>query len=351
MKCWGDNQYGENGSGNQTPSAAPVDVTGLSSGVVDIDCGINHCCALLANSGVKCWGRNDTGNLGDGTFTLRTTPVDVFGLNSGVIGVSAGGFSGCAVIKGGSVQCWGSNTSGELGDGSFTNRNKPVSISGLPQPVASVSMGQSVACAAARSGNLYCWGANDSGQLGDGTTKPSNVPVLVSGSLSTYYDDFANMQGGIAANQCTTNNKVYSAANFVGWTAATGSVHAHDRSTGDHALALFDTQVATMTTGVAANASGKPYTVKFLASPMITALCNQGTGETDALIVEVLRGDGTTLATYTAKPGAWAGVSKYIPLSFSYTGDGSGPVRLRFSDDAANNKFGGVIDDLGIYAN
>ena len=181
VKCWGGNGHGQVGPNQGSNSTTPVDVSGLGGGVVAIGAGRDHTCAVTSSGGVKCWGRNDTGQLGDGTTALRYTPVAVSGLDAGVVSVSGGGAHSCALTSSGAVLCWGWNAYGQLGDGTTTNSLTPVPVSGLDSGVVAISAGSAQTCALTSGGAVLCWGYNGSGQLGDGTTTNSSTPVAVSG--------------------------------------------------------------------------------------------------------------------------------------------------------------------------
>jgi alpha-tubulin suppressor-like RCC1 family protein len=181
VKCWGDNGSGELGNGTTTLSNIPVDVTGLSSGVMAIAAGSNYTCALTSSGEVKCWGQNDYGQLGDGTTTNSSIPVDVIGLTNGIVAITAGGSHGCALTSSGEVKCWGWNSNGQLGNQSDTDSSVPVKIIGLSSGVISLSAGDMHTCALTSDGGVKCWGYNHFGELGDGTSTASNVPVDVNG--------------------------------------------------------------------------------------------------------------------------------------------------------------------------
>jgi hypothetical protein len=184
VKCWGHNGDGEIGDGTKIQRLEPTDVDSLDSGVAAISLGFDSGCALTTGGGVKCWGYNGNGQLGDGTRTLRKTPADVFGLSSGVAAISAGWDHTCALLNTGGVVCWGNNSHGEIGNGSHTDALKPVAVSGLSGGVAAVSAGYDHTCALLNTGSVKCWGNNATGELGDGTTRSRKQPVNVSGLSS-----------------------------------------------------------------------------------------------------------------------------------------------------------------------
>ncbi len=184
VKCWGGNGNGQLGDGTKTNRSTPVNVMGLTSGVTAISTGNGHTCALMAGGGVKCWGDNSSGQLGDGTLISRSTPVNVAGLTSGVVGVSTGSAHTCALLSGGGVKCWGLNGRSQLGDGTQTNRSIPVNVSGLSSGALAVSAGNAHTCAVVAGGGVKCWGDNADGQLGNNSTAGSGTPVQVAGLTS-----------------------------------------------------------------------------------------------------------------------------------------------------------------------
>jgi alpha-tubulin suppressor-like RCC1 family protein len=181
LKCWGGNWDYQLGNGTHTDSNKPVDVSGLTSGVAAVTAGAWHTCALTSTGGVKCWGYNYDGEVGNGTLTgYQQTPGDVVGLTGGVQAISAGGLHTCALLNAGTVQCWGDNGSGELGNGGGENSGTPVNVSGL-SGVTAIAAGDSHTCALLTGGAVKCWGSGGDGQLGNGGTSGSAVPTDVVG--------------------------------------------------------------------------------------------------------------------------------------------------------------------------
>lgn len=158
----------------------------MTTKIVDITGGEDHTCALSVNGGMKCWGFNGGGQLGDGSIRDRHTPVDVRGgLSSGVIVITAGGTHTCAVTSSGAAKCWGENQYGQVGDGTIMNIRKiPVSVLGLSTEVKTITAGGLHTCAITTAGIAKCWGRNYHGNLGDGTTIQRLTPVNVEWLLS-----------------------------------------------------------------------------------------------------------------------------------------------------------------------
>jgi len=194
LKCWGYNYYGSAGNGDMEPQPNPVDVSGISGEVSSVSTGAYHSCAVTTSGGLKCWGFNYTGQLGDGTTADKSVPVDVFRLDSGVISATAGGFHTCAVAARGGLKCWGRNIDGELGDGSTGNKSIPADVYGLLSGVKTVSCGIYHTCALTESGAVMCWGDNFFGELGDGTTQDKSIPSDVAG-LDSGVTDISSRSG------------------------------------------------------------------------------------------------------------------------------------------------------------
>jgi len=176
VKCWGSNAYGQLGTATYADSAIPVKVKSLT-GVTKISAGAYHTCALLNTKTVKCWGANGNNQLGDGTNRDKTAPVSVSGL-TGVesIWASAEGMHTCALLSTKTVKCWGDNQYGQLGNGTSVRPSSPVVVTGLTNAV-SLATGANHTCAVKIDNSVVCWGKNHVGQLGDGAQTNQLSPV------------------------------------------------------------------------------------------------------------------------------------------------------------------------------
>ena len=220
LKCWGDNWWGELGNGaTQGYSSTPVSVNGfgLGSGVEEVAAGAGHSCATVAGN-AYCWGYNGAGGLGDGTQIDRAEPVPVVGLGASVSAIAAGGFHTCAIVQG-KVLCWGYNSKGQLGNGTNVSSVTPSAVldeNGTPVSATIVATGHSFSCAS-DSSTVWCWGENTFGQIGSPVLSESHVALQVLGlplqgiSAIATGDDFACAQGG---------NEVYCWGH--NWTGALG---------------------------------------------------------------------------------------------------------------------------------
>ncbi len=162
------------GGGGFSPSTPGVRATVISAGD-------GHSCEVISDGSARCWGLNTSGQVGNGTFFSVLKPAAVTGV-SGAGRVSAGGAHSCAVL-GGSVWCWGENTSGQLGNSTTATSSTPVAVTGVTA-ATDVSAGGDHSCALLSGGRVFCWGKNIFGQLGNGATSSSSSPVAVSGISS-----------------------------------------------------------------------------------------------------------------------------------------------------------------------
>jgi alpha-tubulin suppressor-like RCC1 family protein len=186
--AWGNNQSGELGDGKApNDHATPTAVWGLGagSGVVAIAAGSSFAIVRKTDGSVWEWGNGTSGQLGDGTNGKLSAPAQVKGLGpgSGVIAVAGGSTHALALKSDGTVLAWGGNQSGQIGDGTaHMDRPTPVGVAGLGQGsgVVSIAAGESFSLAAKGDGSLVAWGNNQSGQLGDGMSgQDQNTPVAV----------------------------------------------------------------------------------------------------------------------------------------------------------------------------
>lgn len=184
---WGYNNYGQLGDGTTTNRSLPVQAIGIAEATA-IASGRLHTLALKSDGTVWAWGYNNYGTLGDGTTTNRSAPVEVCKTYAGgcteyltdVTAIAAGDMSSIALKSDGTVWSWGYNGSGQLGDGTTTNRTTPVQVAALDS-VSSLFCGQQHCFAMKMNGTVWAWGFNSSGQLGDGTRTNRTTPVQIDG--------------------------------------------------------------------------------------------------------------------------------------------------------------------------
>ena len=207
-RCWGDNYWGQLGDGDTQPADQPrtspvvvVNESGTSNliGVETIAVGKDHTCATVANGTVRCWGSNSFGQVGNGVAEDEDERIphprpSVVADVVDAVDITAGATHTCALIVGGTVDCWGGNQSGQLGRTYVNEDPNPTAypVGGLTGATA-IAAGFAHTCVIVGDGTARCWGDNNSGQLGNGTTVNSNVPVVVNGVA-----DATSIAAGIA---------------------------------------------------------------------------------------------------------------------------------------------------------
>jgi alpha-tubulin suppressor-like RCC1 family protein len=194
--CWGAGTSGQLGNNSATNSSTPVAVTQGSmiagESLIQISSGLNHSCALSANGKAYCWGANGQNQLGNGGSTLSNIPstvtlTNVTGTDGSVfISLGSGTNHNCGLTNKGNIFCWGAGTSGQIGNSLATNQSIPVPITltNLPSGAGFISLPKSLggthSCGVTNLGTVYCWGANTYGQLGDNSTTGHLLPTQVS---------------------------------------------------------------------------------------------------------------------------------------------------------------------------
>jgi alpha-tubulin suppressor-like RCC1 family protein len=184
--CWGMGIHGETGTGTVNDRSIPTLVTG-ALGFTTISVGGSHACGIATGGVAYCWGADSLGQLGDSRLVASTTPIPVVmdGGQASFASISAGYRHTCALKPDGTAYCWGSNEFGQLGDGTSTARDVPVLVAAGGLKFSAISAGGDHTCAITTGGAAYCWGSNVDGQLGRGTSNDiSLVPVAVAGGLT-----------------------------------------------------------------------------------------------------------------------------------------------------------------------
>jgi len=207
LYAWGGNGYGELGDGTTTDRSSPVTVAGNITDWSRVFARSFHNLGLTSDGVIYAWGGNYSGALGDGTTTNRSSPVTVAGGITDWTDISSGsGSHNLALTSAGVLYAWGNNSSAELGDGTTTDRSSPVTVAGSITNWSQVSAGNIHSLGLTSDGVIYAWGGNNNGALGDGTTTGRSSPVTVIGGITDWTDISSSYAGGYAIR---SNGELY----------------------------------------------------------------------------------------------------------------------------------------------
>ena len=188
--CWGQGTNGQLGDGAASNRSSPVSVVGGFTDWVQISAGTAHTVGLRANGQAWAWGANSRGQLGDGTASVRSSPVSVVGGFTDWVQISAAksslGEHTAGIRSNGQAWCWGANSFGQSGDGTASSRSSPVSVVGGFTDWVQISANQAHTAAVRSNGQAWCWGSGANGRLGDGTTASKSSPVSVVGGFTDW---------------------------------------------------------------------------------------------------------------------------------------------------------------------
>lgn len=184
--AWGGNSTGNLGDGTTTAKSSPVSVLGGFTDWVQLAGGNTHGLGIRQNGTAWAWGRNNYGQLGDGTTVNKSSPVSVVGGFTDWIKVDGGFYHSLGLRSNGTAWSWGNNSSGQLGDGTTVSKSSPVSVVGGVANWTQVSAGQNHSVALRSDGTAAAWGLNTQGQLGDGTAVAKSSPVSVVGGFTDW---------------------------------------------------------------------------------------------------------------------------------------------------------------------
>lgn len=180
LKCWGRNDHGQLGVASTQESWPKASAVADLAGVASVGAGRQHACALLATGSVKCWGVDETAP--PEHMALRSAPTEVLAPDAGAVALAVGGRHDCALLRGGKVQCFGWGSDGQLGSGNASSSRAPVDVVGLSRPAVAIAAGDVHSCALLDDGSIDCWGSARFGRLGSGDTQQyaqSATPLAV----------------------------------------------------------------------------------------------------------------------------------------------------------------------------
>lgn len=209
VSCWGYNALGQLGDGTTANSSSPVDVVGLSGSSIAVSAGHSHSCAVSSEGGVSCWGANSYGQLGNGATSSQSGVVQVVGLASGAKKITSGRYHTCALTTAGAVKCWGSNSDGQLGSGSFDDSSVPVDVSGLSSGIKDITAGELHTCAILQDKTVACWGSNTFLQIGASPEQISGGRSAIPVEVLDTYQSASDVDAGAFHTCAVLSGEVY----------------------------------------------------------------------------------------------------------------------------------------------
>ena len=199
VMCWGSNEWGQIGNKSYKNSNTAVYAESMQEGVVQIALGFSHSCALDEANRLFCWGNNKSGQLGDGTVIDKTTPVQTLKITEKISALRSGSSHMCILTTNGNVYCWGDNSYGQLGNETSEkqeHKKEPTLVAEITEKIISLDTGSSHTCMVSDQGTVYCWGDNFFGELGQNQQTISKSPTPLTLPLSNSQDFIGVYTGG-----------------------------------------------------------------------------------------------------------------------------------------------------------